>query len=83
MRIVFFSFLFLFTATTAMAQDNKLTSQSQEVTVETKRFPTTTVKASNHLLYASNKTAGIFVLKNSRVKRALSFKVKTRNPKLA
>ncbi|MFD0798234.1 hypothetical protein ACFQZJ_12250 [Maribacter chungangensis] len=83
MRIVFFSFLFLFSVSTAVAQDQNLNGPAKEVKVETLSFSIATVVPSNFSLEGTNATAGIFVMKNSRVKRALSFKVKTRNPKLA
>jgi hypothetical protein len=83
MRIVFFSFLFLFSVSTALAQDQNLNNQTKEVKVKTVSFSIATVATPNFLTKETNAITGIFVMKNSRVKRALSFKVKTRNPKLA
>jgi ribosomal protein L19 len=65
------------------AQNQKPTSSTKNVKVETISFSITPIAVSKILLTESNAIAGIFVMKNSRVKRALSFKVKTRNPKLA
>lgn len=83
MRIVFISFLFLFSVSTAVAQHQHLKSQIKEVKLETVSFSIATISAPSFLTKDTNATVGIFVMKNSRVKRALSFKVKTRNPKLA
>lgn len=83
MRIIFISFLFLFSVSTAVAQKQHLKSQTKEVKVETVSFSIATIPSPNFLTKETNAIAGIFVMKNSRVKRALSFKVKTRNPKLA
>ena len=83
MRIVFFSFLFLFSVSTALGQPQNLDNRTKEVKVETVSFSIAPIAASNFLTTETNAITGIFVMKNSRVKRALSFKVKTRNPKLA
>mgnify|MGYP001812847425 CR=1 FL=1 len=83
MRIVLFLFLFILSVSTAFAQDQEVTSFTKEVKVATIHFSIAPVPTSNLLLDKTNAISGIFVMKNSRVKRALSFKVKTRNPKLA
>ena len=82
MRIVLFLFLFTFSVSTAVAQGQEAAShQEQKVKVTT--FPIVEVDQSTLRLTQANAVSGIFVIKNSRVKRALSFKVTTRNPKLA
>lgn len=83
MRTVLFLFLFIFSVSTASAQRQKIKSNPKLVKVETLSFPIVPVTSSNLLLDNTDAVVGIFVMKNSRVKRALSFKVKTRNPKLA
>lgn len=82
MRIVFISFLFLFSVSTAVAQHQNLKIPIKEVKVETVSFSITTIPAPNFLTKEKNAIAGIFVMKNSRVKRALNFTIKTKNPKL-
>ena len=82
MRIVLFLFLFTFSVSTAVAQGQEAASHPEQK-VKATTFPIVEVDQSTLRLTQANAVTGIFVIKNSRVKRALSFKVTTRNPKLA
>ena len=83
MRIVLFLFLFTTSVSTAVAQGQEAVSPREHVKMKATSFPIVEVDQSTLRLTKANTVTGIFVIKNSRVKRALSFKVTTRNPKLA
>lgn len=83
MRTALFLSLFIISVSNAIAQDQEVTSSTKEVKVATIHFSIAPELTSNSLLDKTNAVTGIFVMKNSRVKRALSFKVNTGNPKLA
>lgn len=75
--------LIIFTASFAQAQDAENSTKSIKQKVNTAVMPIINIVEQPVLV--NRKTtmlAGIFVIKNSRVKRALSFKLTTKNPKL-
>ncbi|MFT6797044.1 MAG: hypothetical protein ACJART_002192 [Maribacter sp.] len=83
MRKLLFIALIISTASLAQAQDAQNSSKSVQLKVNTTTMPIINVVEQPALLNRKATTlAGIFVMKNSRVKRALSFKVKAKNPKL-
>ncbi len=83
MRKLLFIALIISTASLAQAQDARNSAKSIQLKANTFTMPILNGVEQPVLLNLNTSTiAGIFVMKNSRVKRALSFKVKTKNPKL-
>jgi hypothetical protein len=81
-KFLFIAFI-ISTASLAQAQDVQNSSKSVQQKVNTTTISIINVVEQPTLLKRkATILAGIFVMKNSRVKRALSFKVKTKNPKL-
>ncbi|MFT5736631.1 MAG: hypothetical protein ACI9SG_000975 [Maribacter sp.] len=81
-KFLFIAFI-ISTTSLAQAQDAQNSSKSVQLKVNTTTISIVNVGEQPMLLNRKAKTlAGIFVMKNSRVKRALSFKVKTKHPKL-
>lgn len=83
MRKLLFIALIISTASLAQAQDAQNSTKPIQLIANTITMPIVNGVEKPELLNRKGTTlAGIFVMKNSRVKRALSFKVKTKNPKL-
>jgi hypothetical protein len=80
--VIFIAFI-ISTGSLAQAQDTQNSSKAVQLKVNTTTMPIINeVEQPTLVNRTATILAGIFVMKNSRVKRALSFKVKTKNPKL-
>ncbi|WP_027078698.1 hypothetical protein [Maribacter antarcticus] len=83
MRKLFFIAFIISTGSLVQAQDVHNSSKSVQLKVNTTSISIINVLEQPTLPNRKATTlVGIFVMKNSRVKRALSFKVKTKKPKL-
>jgi hypothetical protein len=83
MRKPLFIAFIISTGSLAQAQDTQNSFNSVQLKVNTTTLHIINVVEQPALLNRkATKLAGIFVMKNSRIKRALSFRVKTKNSKL-
>lgn len=82
MRKLLFLVLTLTIGCFAQAQDTEGSIKPVQLKVNTTIMPIKHVVVVAPLQIKATTTAGIFVMKHSRVKRALSFKITTKNPKL-
>jgi hypothetical protein len=83
MRNLFFLVLTISIGCFAQAQDHKTLSKPGLQRVDTISMPIEYVTETAPVQLMPLPIAGLFIMKHSRVKRALSFRVKATNPKLA